>query len=324
MMERLQSLELKMEARQKLQGLKNDMVRFVACVLLLSTRQPLPPQPSTLHFLLSQQLVLKNIWFNRIQDTDCHAARLEQFYKQQAHACELAAAGKGGKHSQVARTAPRGARGAAHPLQHGPTAQTSLPPPTLPPTQTMPSAPASCGAASRCWRRARRGCATPATTTWWGLVGAAAMPADCAADACRPCPAFATTPPALPHPPATAAGVGGPGRRHQRECGADGRLHRPLPLQQNLRGGPLRIAVPAGRYCEGRGRAGGWPWKLCAFRLARFSHACGPSAQPPPLQAPAATARCLPIPPAGAQEGGGAGVEQRGGGGGRRMPLGTA
>ncbi|KAL4451296.1 hypothetical protein ABPG77_009368 [Micractinium sp. CCAP 211/92] len=55
-MERLNSLQLKFEARQKLQGLKNDM------------------------------LVLKNIWFKKLQDTDDHAERLEGFYSGQAHA----------------------------------------------------------------------------------------------------------------------------------------------------------------------------------------------------------------------------------------------
>lgn len=33
--------------------------------------------------------VLKNIWFKKLADTDDHAARLEQFYKDQAHACKL-------------------------------------------------------------------------------------------------------------------------------------------------------------------------------------------------------------------------------------------
>ncbi|KAL4857543.1 DNA mismatch repair protein 6 [Chlorella vulgaris] len=56
MMERLSSLELKLEARQKLQGFKNDM------------------------------LVLKNIWFSKLADTADHAERLEGFYKGQAHA----------------------------------------------------------------------------------------------------------------------------------------------------------------------------------------------------------------------------------------------
>ena len=32
--------------------------------------------------------VLKNIWFKKLADTDDHAARLEEFYKGQAHACE--------------------------------------------------------------------------------------------------------------------------------------------------------------------------------------------------------------------------------------------
>lgn len=40
------------------------------------------------------------------------------------------------------------------------------------PIQTTSSAPTSCGAGARCWRRARRGCATAAT--WFGSTWAAA------------------------------------------------------------------------------------------------------------------------------------------------------
>lgn len=35
--------------------------------------------------------VLKNIWFKKLAETDDHAVRLEEFYKGQAHACELVA-----------------------------------------------------------------------------------------------------------------------------------------------------------------------------------------------------------------------------------------
>lgn len=39
--------------------------------------------------LHSDLTVLKNIWFKRLPATDDHAARMESFYKDQAHACEF-------------------------------------------------------------------------------------------------------------------------------------------------------------------------------------------------------------------------------------------
>ena len=57
-LEKLEKLAPKFEAKEKMRNLHNDIT------------------------------VLKNIWFKKLADTDDHALRLEEFYKNQAHACK--------------------------------------------------------------------------------------------------------------------------------------------------------------------------------------------------------------------------------------------
>lgn len=123
-MERLNSLQLKFEARQKLQGLKNDMlvlkniwfkklqvrdcagtagrqrlavVQFAACGAA-GASSGCRAGPAAGHAPL--KACPRGVWRPRScadplwlcaplpQDTDDHAERLEGFYSGQAHACE--------------------------------------------------------------------------------------------------------------------------------------------------------------------------------------------------------------------------------------------
>ena len=59
-MEKLSSVTDKFEAKKKMRDIHNDLT------------------------------VLKSIWFKKLAETDDHALRLDQFYRDQAHACKAA------------------------------------------------------------------------------------------------------------------------------------------------------------------------------------------------------------------------------------------
>lgn len=94
MLQRLQSLEVKLEARQKIQAIKDDIA--VLKVRQASTRghDRSSCWPAGRHAAASSPTTAiahlppapQSIWFKKLRDTDCHKARLESFYGGQAHA----------------------------------------------------------------------------------------------------------------------------------------------------------------------------------------------------------------------------------------------
>lgn len=106
MLQRLQSLEVKLEARQKLQNIKDDIavlkvsrqtrLAVLALQRARSTRCRNTPKSSRCRTLphtarrrstsLPLPPRLQSIWLKKIKDTDSHKERLESFYGAQAHA----------------------------------------------------------------------------------------------------------------------------------------------------------------------------------------------------------------------------------------------